>query len=232
MRLAVLGALAASSILCAPASAAALRVSPILLEGGAGGDTALTLRNLEPRPMTVQVRVFRWTLRDGSDDLEPTDDVVASPPIVTVAPSEDYQVRLRRLVPGEPRGEESFRVVVDEVPNPDRQRNGTVAVVLRYVVPAFFTAADAAQPRLAWTFGVRDGRPVLRAANAGDRRIRVDDLGVRSGRGVTTVRKGLAGYVLGRSEREWPLPPTLRPSTGDMVVGRSDRGTLDAAIRP
>lgn len=232
MRRTVFCVLAAVLTLSAPATAATLRVSPILVEGGADAETGITLRNLEPRPMTVQVRVFRWRLRDGRDDLEPTDDVVASPPIVTVAPSEDYQVRLQRVREGEPRGEESYRVVVDELPNPNRQRNGSVAVVLRYVVPAFYTALDAAQPRLAWSLGTRNNRPVLRATNTGDRRIQVDDLEVRTGKGVTSVQKGLAGYVLGHSEREWALPSGLGSSRIGSVVARSDRGMLDAAVKP
>lgn len=232
MRLVILCAVAVLPTLCVPAPAATLRVSPILVEGGTDTETGITLRNLEPRPMTVQVRVFRWSLRDGHDDLEPTEDVVASPPIVTVAPSEDYQVRLQRMAESEPQGEESYRVVVDELPNPNRQRNGSVAVVLRYVVPAFYTAPDAAQPRLSWSLGNRDGRPVLRATNVGDRRVQVDDLAVRTGKGLASIQKGLAGYVLGHSEREWALPAGLGSSTISSVVARSDRGTLSAAIRP
>lgn len=232
MRRAVLCALAALPTLCAPAPAATLRVSPILVEGRTDAEPGITLRNLEPRPMAVQVRVFRWSLRDGHDDLEPTEDVVASPPIVTVAPSEDYQVRLQRMAQSEPRGEESYRIVVDELPNPNRQRNGSVAVVLRYVVPAFYTAPDAVQPRLAWSLGNRDGRPVLRATNVGDRRVQIDDLAVRTGKSLTNIQKGLAGYVLGHSEREWALPVGLGSSRISSVVARSDRGTIDAAVRP
>lgn len=228
----LLSLLPLSTLPCAPAAAAALRVSPILVEGAAGADAGLTLRNVEPRPVTVQVRVYRWSLAEGRDDLVPTDDVVASPPIVTVAPLEDYRVRVDRAAAGEPRGEESYRIVVDEVPSVDRQRNGTVAVVLRYVIPAFFAAPDATPPRLAWSFASRGGRTVLRAVNTGDRRVQVSDLALRAGRATTAVQKGLAGYVLGHSARDWPLPAGARPAPGASVTARGDHGALDAPIAP
>lgn len=126
------GALAGASVLAISSAAfgASLRVSPILIDAGPAANTLITLFNNEARPMAAQVRVFRWSQRDGQEELVPTDDVVASPPIVSIGPREEYVVRLQRTIGSEPTGEEAYRVVVDELPNPNRQRNGTVAVVL------------------------------------------------------------------------------------------------------
>ncbi len=227
----ILAALAAA---CAPAAAgaAALRVSPILIEGGEGANATITLRNQEDRPLNAQVRVFRWSQHDGAEDLQPTDDLVASPPIVTVGPREDYVVRLQRTTGEQPVAEEAYRVVVDELPNPDRQRNGTVAVVLRYIVPAFFFPADATQPRLRWFLARRDGRAVLVAENGGDKRVQLTDLAVRSGGRTALVGKGLAGYVLGHSAREWPLGSKLSGLRGGTIVAGSDHGSINAPLAP
>ena len=215
-----------------PAAAAALRVSPILIDGGAQANTTITLRNQENRPLNAQVRVFRWTQKDGREELVPTDDVIASPPIVSIGAKEDYIVRLQRTTGQEPVSEEAYRVVVDELPNPDRQRNGTVAVVLRYIVPAFFFPAEATQPRVRWSVERRDGRAYIVAENSGDKRVQLTNLGIRTGGRTVIVGKGLAGYVLGHSTKEWPLASKLSGLRGGTVVAMSDRGALSAPLEP
>ncbi len=212
--------------------AAALRVSPILIEGADQANTTITLRNQEARTLNAQVRVFRWSQHDGREDLEPTDDVVASPPIVSIAPREEYVVRLQRTTGQQPVAEEAYRVVVDELPNPDRQRNGTVAVVLRYIVPAFFFPADASQPRLRWSISHREGHAVIVAENTGDKRIQLINLGIKVGGRTALIGKGLAGYVLGHSAREWPLAAKLSGVRGGAVVAASDHGPINAPLAP
>ncbi len=215
-----------------PAQAAALRVSPILIDGGAQANATITLRNQENRPMNAQVRVFRWSQKDGQDDLQPTDDVIASPPIVSIGAREDYVIRLQRATGQEPVSEEAYRIVVDELPNPDRQRNGTVAVVLRYIVPAFFFPAEATQPRIKWSLERRDGRAFVVAENSGDKRVQLVNLQIKSGNRTTMVGKGLAGYVLGHSSKEWPLSSKLSGLRGGTVVVMSDHGALSAPLAP
>ena len=225
---------AAAGLAVAPVAsqAAALRVSPILIEGGDQANTTITLRNQEARTLNAQVRVFRWSQHDGQEDLEPTDDVVASPPIVSIAPLEDYVIRLQRNTGQQPVSEEAYRVVVDELPNPDRQRNGTVAVVLRYIVPAFFFPPDASQPRLHWSLARREGHAVIVAENTGDKRIQLTNLGIRSGSRTSVIGKGLAGYVLGHSTMEWPLALKFSGLRGGTVVAGSDHGSINAPLAP
>ena len=214
------------------ACAAALRVSPILIEGGAQANATITLRNQENRPLNAQVRVFRWTQKDGQEELSPTDDVVASPPIVSIAAKEDYIIRLQRTTGQEPVSEEAYRIVVDELPNPDRQRNGTVAVVLRYVVPAFFFPAEVTQPRLTWSLEHRNGHTYIVADNTGGKRLQLINLSIKVGSKTIMVGKGLAGYVLGHSTREWPLASRLSSLRTGTVVAMSDRGALNAPLGP
>lgn len=225
-------ALATLGVFSPTAEAASLRVSPILIDAGTAANTTITLRNLEERPLNAQIRVFRWSQTEGHEDLVPTDDVVASPPIVSVGAGEDYVVRLQRTTGVEPVAEEAYRVVVDELPNPNRQRNGTVAVVLRYIVPAFFFSPDASQPRLKWSIRRRDRHTVIVAENSGDKRIQLTDLGIKSGSRTFLVDKGLAGYVLGHSSKEWPLGSKLSSIRGGTVVAMSDHGAVSAAFSP
>ena len=83
----VLAAIAALWGMPGPSFAAQLRVQPVLLELDAPAAAAtLTLRNDEDAEIAVQTRVFIWRQSGGAETLEPTTDVVASPPTVKLAP--------------------------------------------------------------------------------------------------------------------------------------------------
>jgi fimbrial chaperone protein len=211
----------------ARAEAASLSVLPITVDVVTPATTAtVTVRNGESRPLAAQIRVFRWTQVDGQDRLDPTEDVVASPPVVTINGGADYIVRLERTAGQEIGGEEAYRVVVDELPNPNRQRNGSVALVLRYLIPAFFFSADATQPKLVWSLAHRGGATLLQAANSGDKRIQIVDLKL----GASMVSKGLAGYVLGHSTRSWVVPAGSGLTNAAVVSATSDHGAIHASL--
>jgi fimbrial chaperone protein len=218
----------AAALFCsARAEAASLSVSPITLDVVTPATNAtVTVRNGESRPVAAQIRVFRWTQVDGQDRLDPTEDVVASPPLVTINGGADYIVRLERSAGREIGGEEAYRVVVDELPNPNRQRNGSVALLLRYLVPAFFFSADATQPKLVWSLAHRGGATLLQAVNNGDKRIQIVDLKL----GASMVSKGLAGYVLGHSTRSWVVPAGSGLTNGAVVSASSDHGPIHAPL--
>jgi fimbrial chaperone protein len=233
-RACLLGTAAIVFILSAlsPVRASSLSVVPIsidIVQPAAIG--TLTLRNREARPLNAQVRVFRWTQVDGQDRLEPTQDVIPSPPIVTINAGADYVVRLQRTAAGEIAGEEAYRAVIDELPNPNRQRNGTIALVLRYLVPVFFLSPDAAQPKLVWSLARRNGRTMLTAANSGDKRIQMVDLDLGASAGHrATIAKGLAGYVLGHSTRAWVVAAKARPLDSATVFAGTDHGPIHAPL--
>jgi fimbrial chaperone protein len=135
----------------AVAAAASLQVAPVLLDVAApGAATSATVRNLGSEPINVQVRVFRWVQRDGAERLEPTNAVVASPPSLQLPARQDYLVRIVRTAKNPVKGEEDYRLVVDELPSAPR-RAGTVAVVVRHVIPMFFHQSDLGPADVEWT---------------------------------------------------------------------------------
>ena len=82
-------ALAAFSMLtvCDMSWAASLQVTPVMIEVAApGAATTVKLRNDGATPLNAQIRVFRWSQVNGEDKLEPTTDVVASPPLTKLSP--------------------------------------------------------------------------------------------------------------------------------------------------
>src|SRR5450432_2277642 len=135
----------AGSMRAAPA--AQLRVEPVLLEMNAPAAAGtLALRNDEDSEVTVQTRVLRWSQIAGKETLEPTTEVVASPPAVTLAPGADYIVRVVRVSKQPVIREESYRIIVDQLPRMRRQQTRAVDLLIRQSIPVFFRERELKLP--------------------------------------------------------------------------------------
>jgi fimbrial chaperone protein len=230
-------ALAASCFCGARASfAAQLSIDPILLEMNAPSATGtLKLRNDENVDVTAQTRVFRWTQVDGVEKLEPTTDVVSSPPAVVLAPTIDYVVRIVRVSKEPVHGEESYRVLVDQLPGNPRQSNPTVRLLIRQLIPVFFRAQQISVPNVSWSLSHKGDNLFLNAANAGDERLRLASLRLQDASGTTiSFGNGLVGYVLGHSSMSWQTPRHPRNfGVGALVTitVQTNKGALKAVIK-
>jgi fimbrial chaperone protein len=113
-------------------------VSPTSIRVAPGNQVAtLTVKAGGPGVTFGQVRVMRW-MRDGGDDnLLATRDVVASPPALQMAPDQELTIRLVRSIETPIRGEECYRVLVDQLPG-DSQAGQTVKFTIRHSVPLCF----------------------------------------------------------------------------------------------
>lgn len=215
------------------AQAATLRVSPVLLDVRAPQQaTSLRVWNDGASAVSVQVRIYRWVQRDGADVLEPTRDVVVSPPIATLQPGEENLVRVVRVSGAPVRAEESYRVLVDELPDPAAVRPGTVALVLRHSIPVFFGDAET-QAAVSWRATPEAGGVRLIAANSGGRRLRIANLKLTAGGATLGERQGLVGYVLSGASAEFMIPLGRGGDAGPITVtAESETGRFDAVAQP
>lgn len=203
------------------AVAATFRVSPVTIEvTNEGAASAVTVTNDSDRPITIQSRLFRWTQTDGREALDPTDVVVASPPMMTIPVGQSHVVRLVRVAAQRAAQEEAYRILVDEVPDPRSGSAGVVTFLLRQSLPVFFGSRPLARPDV--TFALQHGATGWRlfATNRGQRRERLNDVAIHDSRGSQVMgRKGLMGYVLAGGKMSWPV---------DLPVDRHGPLTLDA----
>jgi fimbrial chaperone protein len=212
--------------------AASLQASPVLVELRETSPSAtVQIRNTGQAPINVQTRVFRWTQKNGSESLDETDDLAASPPLTTLQPGTSYSVRLVRTNRAPIKDEQAFRVLVDELPDPARQQSGTIAMVVRHSIPVFMMRNETRGGEIAWQVGTRNGRLVLRATNSGDRRVRLSAVSVKLASGASVnFGTGLLGYALAGSTMEWLSPQRITSGIGSdaMVNATTDQGAINA----
>jgi len=211
MRRACLPAACALALaLLAPAAGAAnLQISPVSLSLHAGQNAAgVALQNLGEAAVYGQVRVFQWEQKDGDDVLTPTQELVASPPLIQIAPKSSQIIRLVRRVEAPPGVEQSYRILIDEIPHNDDTPNSGVDIRLRYSVPLFALPADErGVPALAWSVYRKNGDWMLRIRNSGSQHAQIGSLTLSNAAGQPyVIAQGLFGYVLAGRLREWRLP--------------------------
>lgn len=217
------------------AQAATLQISPVSVNfGPATNASGLTLINPSDAALYGQVRVFRWTQVNGDDQLSPTEDLIASPPLIQVGGKADQLVRLVRRQAAPAPVEQSYRLLIDELPGPEDTTGGGVTIRLRYSVPVFIEPAlPNAQAVLTWHIVHAANHWVLSVMNTGVRHAQISGVTVYSADGTPyVVSKGLLGYALAGAGRSWQvdLPGNAAISDGSKIHAMVNAVPSDATV--
>ncbi len=214
------------------ATAASMSVMPIKLDLTAPKVAdKLIVANGDDEPFNIQVRLFRWSTVNGVDRLDPTTDVVASPPAAHVPAHGQYVVRVVRTAKTPVVGEERYRVLIDQIPEPKKLKKGTIGFSLRFSVPVFFQDANASDASVTWTGRQTVNGLVISGVNSGDLTMRISDMQVLSGGRVVASKKGLVGYVQGGATATFPLGPVKGALQGAVQMkAQSDGGVVDVTV--
>lgn len=200
------------------ARAQALSVLPVNVFLAPGQRAAtLSVTNQGRSQTAIQIRAFAWDQKDGSDELITTDEVIASPPIATIAPGATQVVRLiLRQLPQHQ--EATYRILVDQIPPPAEP--GVVHVVLRLSIPIFAEPPTPATPHVSFHLERNAGQLVLVGTNTGLRHdvIRGILLRTSDGKDLKEAPGGLP-YILAGATRRWSL------------VGNGSLPRLNAALQ-
>jgi fimbrial chaperone protein len=214
-----------------PVGAADLKIYPIRLTLSDKAPIAtMTVHNAGQESTLLQMQVFAWTQQDGQDVLQPTRAVLANPGVFELAPGADQIARFG-LQASDPAREQSYRVLVQEVPRQTPDKPGEVITLLRVSIPIF---THAAQPHdhIAWkVHALADGKAEVEVANQGDEHVQLTELKLTRA-GQVLAQKKLSAYVLPGAWRRLVLDCTapIRPNEALELQAATDRAALQASI--
>lgn len=186
-----------------PAAAGSFQVNPVHITMAADRKTAsLTIKNTDPSEVAVRVIAYRWTQQEGEDVYSETADVIASPPIFTIAAGATQLVRLG-LKPGSAGG--AYRVIVEEIPR--QQPSGSqVQVALRLNLPLYLLPPKGGAAQLSWSaWHDRNGNLVVAATNSGSLHAQVLEIGAADETGKNITLSKEMGVILPSSTRHWKI---------------------------
>jgi fimbrial chaperone protein len=207
-----------------------LRVSPVTIELPAGAESAVfTLGTDSKEGVAVQARIFRWSQAGGEDKLDKTEDVVISPPVLTVHGGTPSTLRLVRVAKTPVSGEETYRVLIDEIPDRKKLQSGSVALQVRQSVPVFFAGFDARRGSITWKAVERHSKLVIEATNGGQRHIRVNTLAVTDEKNRDLLKGGW-GYVLNGQSKKWELQADAAGAKTLTIKAETETGPVNASV--
>lgn len=199
-----------ASLLTINTYAATLQVYPVGI-GFCAGETAqaVYVKNTGSDTIGAQIRVYAWHQQNNKDVLAETQDVLVSPPMATIPASREQLIRVILPAPVNGSTEQAYRLIVDELPGKSNlaEKDG-VRFLLRYSIPVFVNCKHEQPDASALAFSVDSSvhPAMLKVRNNGDRHVKLGNISLVSGSKNILMDKGLLGYVLPHSEKEWPLP--------------------------
>lgn len=212
----------------ASASASGLQVAPVslTLQPVQHAD-GLWLSNTGTGQVHAQVRVYRWTQADGTDQLAPSQELVISPPMLGIEPGDRQLVRVIRIgapPSGDGAVEAAYRLAIDELPVKESGQKG-LQFVLHYSVPVFVEPQGTADvtPVLHWALQREGDHAELVVSNSGNGHAQLAEINYVNRAGDrTAIAGGLLGYVLPGATMHWTLKQSATVFAGT--------GTLEATI--
>lgn len=214
-----------------PAAAQSLTVQPVVINMQPGQLAAtISISGQGADPTSYQVRAFAWSQQDGAEKLDPTGDVLLSPPLGTI-PANGTQV-VRIVIRKPPKDQESvYRLLLDQIPPPSAP--GTVRIALRLSIPIFVEPATRVAPHLEWRVE-RDSDGVwLVATNNGTRHERIHDIVLSMGTTTFKPQGDSSPYLLAGATRRIRLTGDgALPASGATLhlTAVSDGGKIDVTV--
>jgi fimbrial chaperone protein len=218
-----------------PAAAGNFSVAPVRIELSKGQPTAvMTVHNNDDAPLLVQASALAWSQPGGEELTEPTRELLATPPIFTLAPNSDQIVRVALRREPDPTRELAYRLLLAEVPQPATKDFTGLRVALRLSLPVFVRPQASTLPDVKWT-ATRTGIDALRvgATNLGTQHLQITDFELQFPGAVDTAKVSVTRYVLPGSTVSWALtpPPGAASAASAVVHGFSDSGEFTTGIQ-
>ncbi len=193
--------------------------------------SSMTVTNQGTSGTAIQIRAYVWNQKGGDDQLIPSDNLVVSPPIASIAPGATQVVRLILRHPPEDQ-EATYRILIDQIPPPAQP--GVVHIVLRLSIPIFALPTIRAVPQVEFHMECDKGQLFLVGTNNGLRHASIRDivLSTRDGRELKTERAA-SPYILAGTTRRWlipvegPLPDSNEPLR---MTAHADYGAIEEQV--
>lgn len=192
--------------------AASLQVAPISVVFSAQDKAKeIWLTNTSDQPIRAQTRVLIWSQADGKDQVAATRDLVASPSITEIKAGSKQLIRIIRLTPAQSSTEETYRLLIDELPHSDVDNQQTgLQLLLQYSIPVFLQTTENLNRRNGLSsldqvsFQFKNQQLIVQ--NNAKHHVRLSELAYLNPNGERIqLIDGLVGYVLMGQQMQWNI---------------------------
>lgn len=187
------------------ASAGEWRVSPIRLELGSDTRSGMvSVINESSGRFQVQMKAFRWEQdAEGKDQYTQTNDLIFFPKIMIFDKAEERALRVGIKVPAGAK-EKTYRLFIEEIPEPKKTEGTSIAVAIRFGVPIFVKPVKDELKGEITRLELTKGECRISVKNSGNVHFIINSVelkGANSKGGVTFTKKLDGWYLLNGASR-------------------------------
>ena len=201
--------------------AAGWEIDPVRVELSPEQQTAaITIKNGSDQPTSIQIQAVEWSQIQGKDVYKPTKELLASPPIVTIAPKGEQIIRVALRRQADASNELTYRISLQELPPQPAPGFMGVQVALRVSLPVFVQSQKGkAMPKAVWNISrMPDNKLKVSVRNNGNAHIQISDFALYvPGVAQAITDESGSSYVLAGQMHEWVLPTS---SVGKVTAKR------------
>jgi len=228
--------LPAAIILVLPFSVAwggVLEIRPTMLVINPAQHVAvMSLQNPEDSAAIYQVAIYSWHQKGEQQILEKTEDMIASPPVISLPAHGTQIVRVGLRIPSLPPQEQTYRLIIEEIPAPTLLHQPGLNIALRLSLPLFVRPQTVAPPaKLDAELRLSGRKATLIVRNNGAFTARVIEAALHAsilGDADGMTEKRLA-YILpgGWTHYDFDMPTSMSAIPDATATLQSDDGPVD-----
>ncbi|MEA3177579.1 MAG: fimbrial chaperone protein [Gammaproteobacteria bacterium] len=216
------------------ASAGSFAVSPVRVTlTPSQSVAAIRVQNEGTEATVVQLETYDWSQHDGENVLTATNELLATPPILTIPPGGSRVIRVGLRRSRDAQREVTYRLMLREVPPPDPIAQ-SLRVALQISMPVFVLPAGPTSPDVHWRAALTDdGHIRVLAKNTGSAHIQLGHLELAPAGGAAVAAQDMSTYILPDNGHEWTLPVSSLPAVGTLlrVTSQLESSKLQADVR-
>ncbi len=175
------------------------RVTPIRIDLDKNAKSGVvTIVNEGAEKLNVQMKAFEWTQdAEGKDVYTETEDLIFFPKIMTIDPKEDRILRAGIKFPAVAK-EKTYRLFVEEIPEPKKSEGVNVAIVIRFGVPIFVKPLKSEQKGEIQKIEIANGVVSATLRNTGNIHFMINTVSIRgkNDKGEEIFSKDINGWYL------------------------------------
>jgi fimbrial chaperone protein len=187
-------------------------ISPILLELDSKHQiTSFTVTNKADTKVTFQLSTMKWEQKKGTDITTNTNDLIITPPIITIPAGAEQIVRVGMRNPTPRSIEGTYRIILKQLPididSKDLKKSFTAGLrmILAFSVPLFITPVQEIK-RIDWEIKkIPSHKLRLKLTNKGNVHVTITKLLLQDASESVHFSPEVVGRVLSGQSREWVL---------------------------
>jgi fimbrial chaperone protein len=180
-------------------------------------------------PVSLQVKVVRWTQNKGNDEYQTTKDLVVSPPQLQILPDKTKLVRVGWRSLGPLSQEMAYRLIISDL-TPYKKKENAVILKLQINLPVF-VEPDNVILKAEWQVKRANNNTLnVLVNNVGNVHIKVSKLTLTNTNNEVIASQPTMFYLLPGQSKQGPVRVTKSPGQSVNIVADTDKGKLNATV--